>query len=235
MRTPLLLVWSIIPVLVGAYHYGPGQRQSALDDVSIELSEADDLASAGQCSAAVDAYSQALAQLPEGREAESRRIRIERAEARMLARQLPEANVELKDLVEEIQADPEADPALLAEARRASANAQYYMTWLMRLEGLAREEWGPEIESSRQTFRLLAEQAERSGGSSAADRREDLESAIRLARMEPGDLQGLAIPKQCQGCKSGQCKGRKASNKPKTGEKDARGASSGPPPDHAGS
>ena len=49
---------------------------------------------------------------------------------------------------------------LLADARGALANAQYYTTWLMRLEGLPREEWQPEIEASRQNYKLLAERAE---------------------------------------------------------------------------
>jgi hypothetical protein len=155
----------------------------------------------------------------------------------MLARELPEASVDLKSLVEEIQDDPKADPLLLADAREAMANSQYYMTWLMRLEGMARAEWEPEIESARQIYRLLAEQAQKANDKSLTARHsEDLESAIRLARMEPGDLQGLALPKQCQGCKSGQCKKKGRSMKPKSGRpKDARGASSGPPPDGSGS
>ncbi len=156
----------------------------------------------------------------------------------MLDRQLPEAHAELTALIDELTGEKPADPGLVADAREGLAGAQYYMTWLMRLEGMGREEWEPEIEGARQTYRLLAEQAEVRGDAPAAERhREDLESAIRLARMEPGELQGLAIPRQCQGCKSGQCKGKKPGRKPggKNKPKDARGASSGPPPDGSGS
>ena len=125
----------------------------------------------------------------------------------MFAHQLPEANAALRELVDQMQDDKTADPALRDEAREALANVQYYMTWLMRLEGLGADEWEPEIESARQTYRLLAEQAEAAGDQTAAKRhREDLESAIRLARLDVGELQGLDIPTQCQGCKSGQCK-----------------------------
>ena len=55
--------------------------------------------------------------------------------------------------------------------------------------------------------------------------------------MDVGELQGLAIPTQCQGCKSGQCKkpGRKPGKSNSDQKKDARGASSGPPPDKSGS
>src|SRR5690606_8609296 len=98
-----------------------------------------------------------------------------------------------------------------------------------------------EIESARQTFRMLAEQAEAAGDIAAAKRHsEDLEAAIRLARMHLSELEALALPSQCKGCKGGQCncKGKKPGKKPGKGNKkseDARGASMGPPPDGGGS
>jgi hypothetical protein len=67
----------------------------------------------------------------------------------------------------------------------------------MRLEGAPREEWEPEIEASRQNYKLLAEDE-----SLASDQRlaslaaENLESAIRLERMSLSDLQGLPLPSQ---------------------------------------
>ncbi len=238
MRALWLTGWLMVPVAVGAYHYGPGQERLKADDAGVALQAATAQAESERWAEAVTAYDRALGALPAGHEAEARAIRLERAKAQMFAGQLPEARFELAALVDEAQADPKADPALLAGARESLANSQYYMTWLMRLEGLPREEWEPEIDASRQGYRLLAERAAAQGDDEAADRLgEDLESAIRLARMEPGDLQGMALPKQCQGCKSGQCKGKKPVRKPGGGEKvkDARGASSGPPPDGAGS
>src|SRR6266566_684070 len=84
-----------------------------------------------------------------------------------------------------------------AEARSTLANSQYYMTWLMRLEGMSPNDWEPEIEAARQSYKLLAEDAQRRGDATAEKkRREDLESAIRLARMELGELQGLPLPSQ---------------------------------------
>jgi hypothetical protein len=237
MRKLALFGWLLVPVLAGAYHYGPGQERLRLDDVSRALAAADRLSAAERWDQAVSAYEQALSALPAGHGAESRRIRVERAKAMMLDRRLPEANAELKALVDELQSDNGAGAATLAEARAALASSQYYLTWLMKLEGLGREDWEPEIEGARQTYRLLAEQAEEAGDrANARARREDVESAIRLALMEPGELQGRPLPKQCQGCKSGQCKnpGRKMSNS-KNQPKDARGASSGPPPDGSGS
>ncbi|HXG08633.1 MAG TPA: hypothetical protein VNK04_02495 [Gemmataceae bacterium] len=197
MRTLLLVGWLLVPVAIGAWHYGPGQERMLLDDVARILAQADRHAAEGEWALADEKYEEALRLLPPTRVAEGRRIRLERAKAQMLARKLPIAHQDLKGLVEEMQDDPAADPKVLAEARSALANSQYYMTWLMRLEGQPREVWEPEIEAARQTYRLLAEQAEATGDADAAKRyREDLESSIRLARMELSDLQGLPLPSQ---------------------------------------
>ena len=88
-------------------------------------------------------------------------------------------------------------PQGVADVQATLANSQYYLTWLMRLEGQPKDRWQPEIEASRQTFRLLAGQAETSGDETLAKKhREDLESSIRLARMDLSDLQGLPLPIQ---------------------------------------
>jgi hypothetical protein len=180
-----------------AYHFGPGQIQQKLDATAKKLSEAQRLVAAEDHAGAVDAFNDALKLLPEGHSAEARKIRLQRAKAQMLAKQLPEANADLTVLVDELSNDGAADAKLLAEARSVLANSQYYLTWLMRLEGLPKEVWEPEIESSRQIYRHLAEQARSSGDSAAAKTHlEDLESAIRLARMDLSELQGLPLPSQ---------------------------------------
>ncbi len=238
MRTIVLLGWLLIPVVGAAYHYGPGQEKMRLDDVAASLADADAQAARSDWAGAADKYDAALNAIPADHVADLRLARLERDKAWMNSGKLPEASADLKALVDDIQGDSKADPKLLKAARGAFANSQYYITWLMKLEGMARDDWEPEIESSRQAFRLLGEQAERAGDTKAVEQnREDLESAIRLARMEPGDLQGLALPKQCQGCKSGNCKkpGRNPSNKNGKQPKDSRGAGAGPPPDGSGS
>ena len=108
------------------------------------------------------------------------------------------------------------------------------MTWLMRLEGLGQDEWEPEVESARQTFKMLAEAAEKRGDAAAAAKfREDLESSVRLARMDLSELQGLNLPKQCKGCCS--CKGRKPSKaKVPPKQNDVRSAGGAPPLDDSG-
>jgi hypothetical protein len=78
----------------------------------------------------------------------------------------------------------------------------------MRLEGAPREEWEPEIEASRQNYKLLAEDptSKCTSAGAACDKgdeqvasvraAENLESAIRLERMSLTDLQGLPLPSQ---------------------------------------
>ncbi len=194
MRLLLLVSWLMVPVLFGAYHYGPGQDRLRLDDVADQVAQAERHVAAEEWADAVEAYEEALRLLAPEQVAASRRLRLERDKAQMLAKQLPEANLDLKNLVDELRADKKAEPKLLTEALTALASSQYYMTWLMRLEGLSQDIWEPEIEAARQTYRLLAEEAKSEG----ATRRytEDLESAVRLARMDPGELQGLPLPSQ---------------------------------------
>ncbi len=197
MRKSVLLVWLMLPVLVGFYHVGPGQERALLDSLNKTLAQADREAANEKWGAAESQYEEALSLLPADRIGEAQRIRLELAKAQMQNRKLPVAHQSLKALVDELRDEPAADQPLLAESRAALANSQYYLTWLMRLEGQPKDRWEPEIEASRQTFRLLAGQAEASGDTSLAKKnREDLESAIRLARMDLSDLQGLPLPSQ---------------------------------------
>ena len=211
MRTQLLGVWLLLPVAAGAYHMGPGQDLIQLDDAAALLEDArghtaraeeiaaelGDVAATMAWKEAFSAYEEALLALPSDRVGARREVQLERAKCRMMISQLPEANSELRTLVDEMSDDPEANPAVLLEARRSFASSEYYMTWLMRLEGLGRADWEPRIESARQTYKLLAEQYEIHGDEANAETsREDLESAIRLARMELSELQGLPLPSQ---------------------------------------
>lgn len=196
MRNVLLVSWLLLPIGAWAYHEGPGQDRLALDDADAVIVAAHAAAADGEWKEAVRRYEEALGKLPtkDGAVAGNtvNRLRLELAKARMQARGLPDARVELDELVEQMEADPLADTALLAEARQALARSQFYLTWLMRLEGRDRREWEPEIDAARQNWRLLAEQA--GTDAEAARHRQDLESAIKLSRLEIEDLQGLPLP-----------------------------------------
>ena len=197
MRRIILLIWLLLPIVALAYHKGPGQRKLQLDDVSSILAQAEKHAADKEWSAAESKYEEALEIIPEDLVNPQRRVRLERAKAQMLAKKLPDAHRDLKSLVDEMKDDENADEELFDEARATLANSQYYITWLMRLEGQSEEDWKPEIEAARQTFRLLAEKSKTAGDEASRKRnQEDLESAIRLARMDLTDLQGLPLPSQ---------------------------------------
>ncbi len=195
VRVLLLTGWLLVPVGWYAWHMGPGQDRQQLDAADALVGRAERQAAAGDHAAAVETYAAALAALPEGQKATARGLRLERAKSQMQAKQLPEANADLKGLVDEIAGDPGGDPKQLAAAREAFANSQYYLTWLMRLEGHPHEVWESEAEASRQVYKLLAEQSEAAGDAAAAKRHTDsLEAAVRLARMDLGELTGLPLP-----------------------------------------
>ena len=240
LRILFLAGWLLVPVGVYAWHMGPGQDRQQLDAADALIRQADREVAAGDHAAALDTYAAALAALPEGQTATARTLKLERAKAQMLAKQLPEANADLKALVDDLAGDPKADPKQLAAAREAFANSQYYVGWLMRLEGQVAENWEPELEASRQVYKLLAEQAEAAGDAAAAKRHTDsLEAAVRLARMDLNELTGLPLPCQCQGCKACNKAGKRPGKKPgKTGEKqekqDVRKSGMGPPHDPSG-
>lgn len=194
MRTVLLVTWLLLPIGAWAYHEGPGQDRLALDAADALLVDAHQAALDGSWNTAVRGYEDALAKLPKDQEAVAQRLRLELNKARMQAKGLGTAREELETLVEELAEDKQADPQLLGEARQALARAQFFTTWLMRLEGVPREEWVPEIEAARQNWRLLAEQA--GGTGQQAQHTKDLEAAIKLERIEIEELQGLPLPSE---------------------------------------
>ncbi len=197
MRSVAFLGWLLVPLVAVAYHFGPGQTQWQLDQAADSVRQAEQLVEQQQFAQAVAAYERALALLPEDRTKSIREIRLERAKAQTQAAQLPAAREDLRDLVAELAADPQADEQLLGEARSTLANTLYYTTWLMRLEGQPKELWESEIESARQLYRLVAERAEQSGQTEARKHAEqDLEATVRLARLDLKELQGLPLPNQ---------------------------------------
>lgn len=236
MRALLIGVWLVVPFALAGYHWGPGQERLVLDRADALMRAAERLDAAGQPGEAVARWDQALALLPAEQVAAARRARLERCKAAMQAEGLLEARAELEGLLTEVQGGP--DPALEREVRTALASAQFYVTWLMKLEGQPREEWEPEIEGARQHYSLLAESSV--DAAERAVHQRDLEAAVRLERADPDELRGQPLPCQCQGCSS--CQGKKPGKKPgkkgkgsKPGPKDARGASMGPPADEGGS
>ena len=198
MRNILLSCWLVLPVGAWAYHEGPGRDCAALEATSAVAAAAYEAAEAGDWELAVREYQAALEALPADPDAYDERVGhrlvLELNKARMQSQGLIEARDELASLVETMQAAPDADDTLLRDARQGLARAQFLKTWLMRLEGLDRKVWEPEIEAARQNWRWLAEQAPTEAEKTLHC--EDLEAAVRLARMEMEDLQGLPLPSE---------------------------------------
>lgn len=244
MRTAILILVLLAPAAAAAYHFGPGQSLLALDKASRQMQLAEEQIRQEQFARAVSTYGAALELIPADRVDLSRSVRLERAKAMLQSDGLAEAYDELTALTDE--ADTSADAAatpFTADLRKTMADAQYYMAWLLRLEGEPRDAWEPDIEASRQGYKLLAEAAGNEDSAAETARLEgDVEAAVRLARMDLSELQALPLPKQCQGCCSGncqcKCKGKRPGRNPNKGTQkpeDARGAGSGPPPDEKGS
>ncbi len=234
MKVLLLTIWCLVPLGLLAYHYGPGQEGVALDATATVLKQAEAKSQSGDFAGTIDALEASLSKLPKDRMADARRIRLEIAKARMQNGELPQARTDLEALSSEIGQDPAG--GLRDETLSALAGSRFYMTYLMKLEGLPDTVWEPEIEAARQEQKLLVQRATEAGDPAAAkSHADDLESSIRLARMEPEELYGKAIPKQCSGCCSGKCNNPSPVSKSGQKPKDARGAGAGAPLDGEGS
>jgi hypothetical protein len=192
-----LALWLVPPVGMLIFHFAAAQPYRQMDVIGSHLQSARQLVAEGQHSPAVAKFDAALEELPGDAIELRREVQLERAQAKMNASRLPEAHSDLKKLLDELLTDDTAGEDLENRVRESLANSQYYMTWLMRLEGLSRVEWEPEIESARQNYRLLAERAAKAGDTQqSTTQMENLESSIRLARLDLGDLQGLPLPSQ---------------------------------------
>lgn len=237
---PLLIcsffAWLIAPVGLVAYHYGPGQDWQEEGQVAALVIQAEEAVADGQAQTAIERYREAIDKLPAGHETTAWRMRLEIAKTQLQNEELPEAHGDLKVLLDELldartkwderDVNAEADDAvevpeqLIDEARQGLASAQYYMTYLMRLEGRDRSDWEPEIEASRQLYRLLAETATDSGQKEQLGK--DLEAAIRLQRADLDELKGSPIPKPCNGCCSCNNESKSKKKSRKKGKKPAR-------------
>jgi len=197
MRRTLLAGWLMLLPMGGLYHLVAGPHHQEMDLIGDLLAEAREHVRNEEWHEAVPQYEKALEGMPEELSQQARALRLELAQAKMNAAKLPDAHADLKGLLDELLEDETSDDRLEQEVRETLANSQFYMTWLMRLEGLPATEWEPEIESARQNYRMLAATAEQSGDADAMElQQKNLEAAIRLARLDLGDLQGLPLPNQ---------------------------------------
>jgi tetratricopeptide (TPR) repeat protein len=197
MRTLLIVAWLFAGLGGVIFHFGPGQEKLEIDRINQIMKDARSEVEQNEFASAVEKYDAVLAALPSDKVAESRGIVLEKAKAQMMAAELPKARQTLETLLTEVRNDKDSDAKFVADVQATLANSQYYTTWLMRLEGLPEAEWKPEIEAARQHYAQLTQTAKETGDVALLKRSsEDLESSIRLARMDLGDLQSLPLPSQ---------------------------------------
>ena len=197
MRILLIVGWLFVGLGGAIFHYGPGQKHLEVDEVNLVLNDARQCVANEQWTDAVDMFNTVLADLPEDKIAESRSVILEKAKCQMMAAKLPEARETLEGLLDDVRSDSTSDKKFKTEVQSALANSQYYMTWLMRLEGVPEEEWKPEIEAARQHYSQLAIAAKEIGDEELLSRSaEDLESSVGFARMDLSELQGLRLQSQ---------------------------------------
>jgi hypothetical protein len=217
MKTAFFLIWLAIPLAWLGWHYGPGQEYLKLDASDRAVKEA---RAAKSVEDQLKGWDVAAAALPTTETNQIRRLRLARTQVQANNRLMADAVRDLEVLYGEMKDDPAAEAAVLQRVQEDLAGLKYAMTWIMRLEGRAQEEWEPEIESARQHFRRLAEK----GGEGNDRWQRNLESAIRLGRVDLLELQGQPLPEKMAGNGSG--KGGKGPGKkgPAKGEEDSRGA-----------
>lgn len=222
----LFTLWLLVPVVLLAYHFGPGQARLSSERAAKKIVEARQFEASEQWAEAAQAWADALAATPADKTTQRLQIQLAHANARIYTGELPEAMEQMEALLTQAQA-AKADVSLQQEIRSSLASSRYYAAWLMRLEGGSTQEWLQQAESARQHFRLLAEDTK--GTTLAAAYEKNLEATVRLEQMDLSELQGLPLPKKCSGCKNvcQNCRNQSQSKCENPGEKekkDARGA-----------
>src|SRR5262245_51990894 len=98
-RKLLLTLWLLAPVLVLAYHYGPGQSALARDKAAALARQAAAFEKADDWASAFETYKSALAALPPEDKASQFKLRLAAANARMYVGELPEAMQDMDNLL----------------------------------------------------------------------------------------------------------------------------------------
>ena len=157
-ETPPLRAGCSRPLLLLAYHYGPGQAGLARDEAAEQIALAQNSRSEGRLARRHDRLRGCARQTSRGRSAITRwQLRLAQSKARMHSGELPEPSADLESLLAEMEKGT-ARSTQLEDVRANLGTAQYYAGWLMRLEGATTEEWTVQVENARQHFRLLAEE-----------------------------------------------------------------------------
>ncbi len=196
LRKIAMLAWFAAPLLVISWHYGPGQSALARDLAASHVSVARTAAAQADYAAASDAFTAALAGLPPDDPARLP-IELEQAMASAASGELLQGMDQMSDVIKRLNERGEGNGELARATRSELGEAHYHAAWLMRLEGASTDEWTAEVDEARQHFRLLAETT--SDPVEVEISSKNLESAVRLQRLDLTELKGMALPKKCSG------------------------------------
>ena len=196
LRKIAMLAWFAAPLLVISWHYGPGQSALAHDLAASHVSVARTAAAQADYAAASDAFTAALAGLPPDDPARLP-IELEQAMASAASGELLQGMDQMSDVIKRLNERGEGNGELARATRSELGEAHYHAAWLMRLEGASTDEWTAEVDEARQHFRLLAETT--SDPVEVEISSKNLESAVRLQRLDLTELKGMALPKKCSG------------------------------------
>ncbi|MBK7405175.1 MAG: hypothetical protein IPJ41_11225 [Phycisphaerales bacterium] len=216
-------VWGFVPAAALVVHLGPGQEWLRRDDAARAVRVALAAERDGNWSEAADSFARAGDALPESARAERARLALSEAKARVRAGQLVEGQDQLENLLDAELTRPSPDAGMVRQLRHELGTTAYWGAWLMRLDGATPDEWLLEAETSRQHFRLLAEDA--LAPSEADTSKKNVEAVIRLEQMDLSELRALPLPKNCPNCSKGLCqkkRDQRLSKCKKPGNKDAR-------------
>ena len=104
MRKKILFaLWLLVPVVVLAYHFGPGQARLGAERAAQSILQARALEAAEQWPEAVQAWADALAATPADKVTERFQLRLAHDNARIYAGELPEAMDDMEKLLAEAQ------------------------------------------------------------------------------------------------------------------------------------
>jgi hypothetical protein len=221
-RKIIILLWCAVPLLAIAWHYGPGQTALARDHAASHLNSARAFAAQEDYEQSLQNFAATLADLPAEDPARAP-IELEQAVVTAASGDLLLGIEQMSDLLKRLADQGQGNETLARATRSELGEAHYHAAWLMRLEGASTDEWTAEADAARQHFRLLTETA--SDASDEEMSAKNLESVIRLQRLDLNELMGLPLPKKCSGnCQNLSQKKRQQresrNDKPKSGDKD---------------
>ena len=212
--------WLVAPVVLLGLHFGPGRRTLAADRANGAVADAKAAETDGDWSTAAANAWRAAAEAVDPAGVDQRvRLSLKYQMAHVHTGELPHALEDTAALLTQAR-QWNVSPEVEREVRADLGATHYWAAWLMRLAGAAAGEWEPVADQARQHFRFLAE-TEPAGKD---EQKKNLESTIRLIRMDLSELQGLPLPKECRACQncSGQREGRCKSDKLGDQKKDGR-------------